>query len=151
MPAMVDIREFLSHHHLGVVGLDPAHDELSAQLWERLRGAGYALELVGGGPVGHEPVLPHVGALSNDVGGVLVLSPGRGLDVVADCADRGIARVWLHRRLMATPEGPLAVTAGRAAGLTVIDGTCPLLFLDRVPVARQGGRAHRPVERWLHH
>lgn len=146
---MVEIREFLAQHHLGVVGLRPADDEVDAQLWERLVGAGYQVELVAPSATDLGVVHPSVAALPDGVGGLLVLHAGVASAAVTDCAARAIPRVWIHRRLLVTSEGHDAVVAGRAAGLVVIDGTCPLLFLDRYPVARQGGRAHRPVERWL--
>jgi len=42
--------------------------------------------------------------------------------------DLGITKVWMHRSLDAGSVSAEAVAYGRAHGVVVIDGGCPLMF-----------------------
>jgi hypothetical protein len=45
-----------------------------------------------------------------------------------ECADLGIEKVWMHRSSGGGSVSPAATEYGRAHGITVIDGGCPLMF-----------------------
>ena len=45
-----------------------------------------------------------------------------------ECAELGIRHVWMHRGAGAGSVSPAAAGYGRAHGITVIDGGCPLMF-----------------------
>ncbi|HEY6793419.1 MAG TPA: CoA-binding protein [Kineosporiaceae bacterium] len=47
---------------------------------------------------------------------------------VKECADLGIPRVWLHRSMGAGSASPAAAEYGRAHGVQIINGGCPLMF-----------------------
>jgi predicted CoA-binding protein len=47
---------------------------------------------------------------------------------VRECADLGIGTVWLHRSMGAGSASPEAAEYGRAHGVQVINGGCPLMF-----------------------
>jgi predicted CoA-binding protein len=49
-------------------------------------------------------------------------------DTMRECADLGITRVWMHRGPGAGSVSDAATSYGRAHGITVIDGGCPLMF-----------------------
>jgi predicted CoA-binding protein len=45
-----------------------------------------------------------------------------------ECAELGINQVWMHRSVGGGSVSPAATEFGRAHGITVIDGGCPLMF-----------------------
>jgi hypothetical protein len=45
-----------------------------------------------------------------------------------ECIDLGIPRVWMHRGVGPGSFSIAAAEYGRAHGITVIDGGCPLMF-----------------------
>jgi predicted CoA-binding protein len=49
-------------------------------------------------------------------------------DTMRECAELGITRVWMHRGPGAGSVSAAATSYGRAQGVTVIDGGCPLMF-----------------------
>jgi predicted CoA-binding protein len=49
-------------------------------------------------------------------------------DTMRECAELGIKRVWMHRGPGAGSVSGAASRYGRAHGITVIDGGCPLMF-----------------------
>jgi uncharacterized protein len=49
-------------------------------------------------------------------------------DTMRECAELGINHVWMHRGPGAGSVSGAATGYGRAHGITVIDGGCPLMF-----------------------
>jgi uncharacterized protein len=49
-------------------------------------------------------------------------------DTMRECAEIGVKQVWMHRGPGAGSVSPAAASYGRAHGITVIDGGCPLMF-----------------------
>ena len=49
-------------------------------------------------------------------------------DTMRECAQLGIKHVWMHRGPGAGSVSDAATSYGRANGITVIDGGCPLMF-----------------------
>jgi len=49
-------------------------------------------------------------------------------DTMRECAELGIKQVWMHRGPGAGSVSGAATGYGRAHGITVIDGGCPLMF-----------------------
>ncbi len=76
-------------------------------------------------------------------GVVVMVNADAAKRVVEECAARGVRRVWLHRGLGAPgASSEEAVALCREHGIEVVDGACPLMFLEPV---RHIHRAHR----WL--
>jgi predicted CoA-binding protein len=49
-------------------------------------------------------------------------------DTMRECAELGIKHVWMHRGPGTGSVSAAATSYGRAHGITVIDGGCPLMF-----------------------
>jgi hypothetical protein len=45
-----------------------------------------------------------------------------------ECSELGIKHVWMHRGPGGGSVSPTAAAYGRAQGISVIDGGCPLMF-----------------------
>ena len=63
-------------------------------------------------------------------------------DTMRECAELGIKQVWMHRGPGAGSVSAAATGYGRANGITVIDGGCPLMF---APTADLGHKLMRLV------
>jgi hypothetical protein len=59
-----------------------------------------------------------------------------------ECAELGIEHVWMHRSFGTGSVSETAAEYGRAHGITVIDGGCPLMF---EPTSDRGPREMRAV------
>jgi uncharacterized protein len=59
---------------------------------------------------------------------VIGTRPGIAEDTMRECAELGIKHVWMHRGPGTGSVSGAATRYGRANGITVIDGGCPLMF-----------------------
>lgn len=133
---MTDIRtaasRFLDERRIAVTGVSRTSGSHGGNVvYTRLRDTGY--EVVAVNPhadvVEGDPAYPDLRSIPGGVGAVVVATrPEHALATVREAADLGITMVWLHRSVDAGSVDEAAVTEGRARGLTVIDGGCPLMF-----------------------
>ncbi|TDO49003.1 hypothetical protein EV651_122128 [Kribbella sp. VKM Ac-2571] len=63
-------------------------------------------------------------------------------ETMRECDELGIKHVWMHRSFGAGSVSDKATGYGRAHGITVIDGGCPLMF---EPTSDRGHRVMRTV------
>lgn len=54
-----------------------------------------------------------------------------------DCVEAGVPRVWMHRSFGIGSVSDEATEICRDAGIAVLDGGCPLMFLEPVDVAHK--------------
>ena len=73
---------------------------------------------------------------------VIGTRPSIAEQTVRECADLGITQVWMHRSFGGGSVSDAATDYGRAHGITVIDGGCPLMF---PPTSDPGHRVIRAV------
>ena len=127
------IKDFLAQKRVAIVGVsrDPQH--FSRAVYNEFVKRGY--EVVPVNPALKEidgtPCFDRVQA-APQVDTVLVMTPAAQTDqVVHDCAEVGVKRVWLYKA-----EGQGAVTASAVEfceqhGMSVVDGQCPFMFLPQ--------------------
>jgi uncharacterized protein len=126
------VNEFLAQRRIAVAGVsrEPASHGGNI-VYKRLRDRGYEVfavnpnaETVEGDTCYHD-----LGAIPGGVDAVVIATaPAAVGGVVADCERLGIHRVWMHRSFSGGSVSTEAVEAGRRAGMTVIEGGCPLMF-----------------------
>jgi len=73
---------------------------------------------------------------------VIGTRPSHAENTIAECAELGIKHVWMHRAFGAGSVSDQAARYGRAHGITVIDGGCPLMF---EPTSDPGHKVMRAV------
>lgn len=143
MPNRSDIEELLSQSHLAFVGASRDTKQFSNAVYRHLRSGGRTMY----------PVHPEVTTIEGDaafasladvpdpVDGVIVMvKPEVARQVVDEAIARGIRRVWLHRGTGQGAVSEEAVADCRRAGVTVVDGACPMMFTEPVGFVH---RAHR--------
>jgi predicted CoA-binding protein len=125
---------FLHHRRIAVAGVSREEGGTHGGnvVYGRLKERGYEAyainpnaETVEGG----DPAYPDVGSIPGGVDAVVIATtPGVAPEVMQQCIDAGIRDVWMHRAFGAGSVSDEATNLGRANGVTVIDGGCPLMF-----------------------
>ncbi len=88
---------------------------------------------------------PMIAAVPGQVDGVIVMVPAeRALDVVQECVDRKVSRVWLFQGLGHGAASAEAVQLCEESDIEVIPGACPLMFLEPVSGVH---KLHRAIRR----
>lgn len=146
MPELSVIDEFLAQQHIAFVGVSRDTKQFANSVYRKLRENGitlYPVNPAAGADLEGDTCYSRLADVPNPVDGVLVMVPASAAtQVVRDAIDRGIRRVWLHRGAGQGSVSDEAVELCRANGIAVVDGACPLMFLQPV---RGIHRIHRLV------
>lgn len=127
------IENFLAQKRIAIAGISRNSGSDSQRLFEELRKRGYDMV-----PVNPNAVQMHgqrcfsrVRDIHPPVDAVLVMtSPKISEEVVNDCVEAGVRRIWLYRG--AAGKGSVserAVAICNERGIDVVAGQCPFMFL----------------------
>jgi predicted CoA-binding protein len=141
--------DFLGQRRIALVGVSRDPRDLSRSLFRELRRRGYDVVPV-------HPTLDAVDAVpcarrlqdvQPPVDGALLMTPPSVTDqVVRDCAEAKVTRVWMHRGAGQGAVSAVAVSFCRDHGIAVVEGACPFMFLPRAGFVH---RAHGLFARLL--
>ena len=143
MPTKTSIDRFLNERRLAVVGVSRDPRDFSREVCRAFTERGYEVHPVNaaGGEIDGHPFARRVGDVQPPVEAALLMTPPAATDdVVRDCVEAGVRRVWMHRGAGRGAVSEQAVAFGRDRGIDVIDGACPFMFL---PDTGFGHRIHR--------
>ena len=138
--ALDTIENFLAHKRIAMVGVSRESKDFSVTLFKELRRRGY--EVVPVNPKTSEvlgqPCFARVQEIQPPVEAALLMtSPDVTDEVVHDCAEAGIRRVWMYRAGGRGAVSPQAVKFCREHGIELVPGQCPFMFW------RDAGIGHR--------
>ena len=123
---------FLANHRIAVTGVSRnPKNHGSNRVYQRLRQRGYEVFAVNPNAeiVENDRAYPDLRSIPGCVDVVVIgTRPEIADDTMRECADLGITQVWLHRSSGTGSVSTPATEYGRAHGITVIDGGCPLMF-----------------------
>ena len=127
------IGDFLAQKRIAVAGVSQENSQTPAnRIYHRLKSAGHEvfavnprLEKFEG-----EPCYPRLQAIKGGVDGVVIVTrPDATEQIVQDCSDAGVQRVWMHQSTArGTSVSPAAVTYCREHDISVIAGACPMMY-----------------------
>jgi predicted CoA-binding protein len=124
--------EFLADKRIAVTGVSRApKTHGSNNVYRRLRERGYQVFAVNPNTdtVEGDRSYPDLASIPGGVQAVVIgTRPQIAEDTMRECAQLGIKHVWMHRGPGAGSVSDAATSYGRAHGITVIDGGCPLMF-----------------------
>jgi predicted CoA-binding protein len=124
--------EFLANKRVAVTGVSRSpKDHGSNTVYKRLRERGYEVFAVNpnADEVEGDPCYQDLKSIPGGVEAVVIgTRPSIAEDTMRECAELGIAQVWMHRGPGAGSVSAAAADYGRQQGITVIDGGCPLMF-----------------------
>jgi len=138
--------DFLAKDRVAVTGVsrNPAGHG-SNIVYQRLRERGYKVFAVNPNAqeVEGDPCFPDLASIPGGVDAVVIGTRPETADVtMKECVELGIRHVWMHRAFGGGSVSESAAEYGRANGVEVIDGGCPLMF---DPTADTGHK----VMRWM--
>jgi hypothetical protein len=134
------VQDFLAQKKIAVVGVSDKRDTGCNLAYRKFKSAGYLVSAVNPriGTFEGDPCYPDLKSIPEKPDGVFILTnPKVTEQLVQQCVELGIQRVWMHC-LMGTKPGlaasmtsvsPEAVRMCRENGITVIPGACPNQYL----------------------
>jgi predicted CoA-binding protein len=149
-----EIEAFWGSSRLAVVGVARDPKDFGHQLFMDMRRWGYdAIPVNPNTPAIEDiPAYPRVQDIAPGVEGALLLTaPNLNEQIVRDCAEAGVRRVWLYGTGDRSSENAAAIAFCREHGIAVVPGYCPYMFQPKAPfyhkihgfVARMTGQCPR--------
>jgi hypothetical protein len=133
--------DFLAQRRIAVAGVSRnAAGHGGNYVYKTLKKRGYEVFAINpnADTVEGDPCFHSLADVPGGVDGVVIATnPSETGAVVDDCIKLGVHRVWMHRSFGGGSVDDTAVLAGRAAGLTVIAGACPLMFGAKADVGHK--------------
>ena len=129
------IQDFLSQKRIGVVGVSRQHSHhpVGNLIYRRLKNQGHHMFAVNPNMQTFEgdQCYPNVGSIPGGVDGVVIITrPAITEQIVKECQDAGIRRVWIHEGMpkSATSVSGNAVEFCRNHDINVIAGACTMMY-----------------------
>ena len=144
------VADFLRGKRIAVAGVSRSGKEAANAIFRKLRDSGYEALAVNPAASEVEGVrcFPNLASIPGSVDGVVIAThPKVAMQVVRQCLDRGISRVWFHRSFGQGSVSEEAVRECQARGLRCIVGGCPFMYCEPVDPAH---RCMRWLLRWWH-
>ena len=147
MPRMPEqVAEFLSGKRFAVAGVSRQPGQPANAVFRKLRDLGY--EVVPVNPTATEAegarCYPDLASVPGSIDRVVVVThPNVSAQLVRQCADRGVNRVWFHRSFDQGSVSNDAVRECQDHGIKCIVGGCPLMYCEPVDFG------HRCMRWWL--
>jgi len=141
LAAKVD--DFLACKRIAVAGVsrDKGHHPVGNLIYARLKKTGHDVFAVNPHMESFEGdrCFPDLQSIPGGVDGVVVITrPETTEQVVRDCRDAGVRRVWMHQSVAkGSSVSPAAVDFCRQNGISVIAGACPMMFGPGVDVGHK--------------
>lgn len=135
MPDLTVISDFLAQPRIAFAGASRDPKQFANAVYRGMRAPGRTLVPVHpqASQIEGDATIPSIAALPQPVDGVLVmLPPEAALRVVREAVDAGVPRVWLHKGVGVSAVSDEAVQYCRDRGVAVVDGACPLMFVEPV-------------------
>jgi uncharacterized protein len=143
-PSSVD--RFLRGRRIAVAGVSRQPGQAANAVFRKLKGAGYQVFPINPQASEVEGVecFSDVGAVPGQLDGVVIATaPEVSVQLVRQCSDHGVRRVWFHRSFGNGSVSKEAIQECAARGIECLIGGCPLMFCEPVDVG------HRCMRWWL--
>lgn len=140
------VAAFLRGRRFAVAGVSRRPGQAANAVFKRLKRSGYEVFPVNpkATEVEGTTCYPDIASVPGPLDGVVIATaPGVSAEVVRQCGDCGVPRVWFHRSFGDGSVSGDAVRACEARGISSIVGGCPLMFCEPVDVG------HRCMRWWL--
>jgi len=127
-------QDFLAQKRIAVVGVRRNTEDAANLIYKALQARGHEVFPVNPHAETFQgnPCYPNVQAIPGGVDAVVIATrPEITEQVVRDCAEAGVRRVWMHdNTLIPGSRSDEAVQFCQEHGIAVIDGACPMMWLD---------------------
>jgi predicted CoA-binding protein len=134
-------KEFLTLQRIAVAGVSRGGNLPANHIYRKLRLSGHTVFAVNPSAdhvEGGEPAFATLSAIPGGLDGVVIATHPRVTgDLVRECATLGIRYVWIHRSVGGGSVDDAAVRLCEEFGISVIPGSCPMMFCEPVDVAHR--------------
>ena len=142
------VEDFLAQERIAVAGVSRSGKATGNAIYKRLHERGYQVVAINpnADEIEGEPCYRNVKAIPGKVDGVIAVTRPEATDqLVRDCAEAGISRVWMHHGVHGggTSVSPDAVEFCNQHHISVITGVCPLMF------GKPSDGFHRLIRQWF--
>jgi predicted CoA-binding protein len=140
------VAEFLRGKCIAVAGVSRQPGQPANAVYRKLRASGYQVFAVNpnADEVEGTRSYPDLDSIPEPIDGVVVAThPDVSVDVVRQCAEHGVDRVWFHRSFGEGSVSEEAIRECEARGVRCIVGGCPLMYCEPVDFG------HRCMRWWL--
>jgi predicted CoA-binding protein len=141
------VKDFLAQKRIAVTGVRRSREDAANLAYRKFKVAGYQVFAVNPNAATFDgdpcyPDLRALYALHEPVDAVFIVNrPEVSLQIVHQCVELGIRRVWLHCSLGTNPKfapslscaSPEILRLCHENGITVIPGACPNMFFQADP------------------
>ena len=134
------IAGFLSGRRIGVAGVSRQGGHVGNVVFRKLRSCGYEVFPINPMVTEVEGVrcFPDVGTIPHQLDGVVVAThPAVSAEIVRQCGEHRVARIWLHRSFGNGSVSEGAIRQSDAYGIECIVGGCPLMFCEPVDLGHK--------------
>ncbi len=134
------IAEFLRGKRIAVAGVSRNPREFSNAIFRKLKDAGYDAVPINPNTDIAEGVTcyPDLVSIPGPIDGVFAATPAKAsLDLIAQCATRGVPRIWFHRSFGQGSVPAEAAAECQRLGVQCIAGGCPMMFVPPVDVGHR--------------
>ena len=134
------VEDFLAQKRIAVAGVSRDRNQPANAIYRKLRDSGH--EVFATNPktqkVEGAACYPNLASIPGGVDAVMIATPPAAAgEIVRQCRELGISRVWMHRSFGAGSVSQAAVDYCREHSIRVIPGGCPMMFCQPVDVAHR--------------
>jgi predicted CoA-binding protein len=128
------VNEFLAQKRIAVAGVsrDNSHHPAANLIYRRLKETGHEVLAVNPNlqSFDGDRCYPDLRSIPGGVDGVVIVTrPQITEQIVHDCSDAGVRRVWMHQSMAkGSSVSPVAVEYCRQHDIHVIAGACPMMY-----------------------
>ncbi|HSB08883.1 MAG TPA: CoA-binding protein [Blastocatellia bacterium] len=131
------VSDFLAQKRIAIAGVSRTKPGAASLIYRKLKDSGYQVFAVNPNASTYEgdPCYPDLKSIPGGVdGAVLVTRPELTDELVRQCAEAGVSRVWMHQSLgkAGTSVSQQAIQFCDEHSITVIAGACPMMFCGPV-------------------
>jgi predicted CoA-binding protein len=140
------VATFLRGRRFAVAGVSRQPNQAANAVFRKLRSSGYEVFPINpkASEVEGTTCYRDLSAIPGQLDGVVIATaPDVSAQIVRQCGDHGVHRVWFHRSFGSGSVSEEAVRECHARGIECIVGGCPLMFCEPVDVG------HRCMRWWL--
>jgi len=145
-----DVAEFLEQKRVVIVGLSRSPKSYSRLVLNHLRKRSYDVSGVNrdGVEIPDTTCFTSIASVPHPLDAVLLLLPPEASEAAArECLDAGAVRIWVRGKDGTVCTSESLAQDCTARNVTLMDGYCPLMFLDGSGFPHN---LHAAVARWFH-
>ena len=130
------IEDFLAQKYIAVAGVSRnAKGEAANAIYHKLKQTGYIVYPLNPrtDTIESDLCYPNLKAISEPVDAVVIVTkPEISEQIVRECAETGVSRVWLHRSFGEGSVSQTTVNFCKENNISIIAGGCPMMFCQPV-------------------